>query len=97
MFNSYFFFVQFDLDGNGHITSIELHDAMKACGEDIPGYKLRQYIEEVDANKNGQVEFDEFVTVSQLIIPNKSSVCAWPSSSLQLRKLSVHAECECRL
>ena len=86
MFNSFFFFffcVQFDLDGNGHITSVELHEAMKACGTDIPGYKLRDYIKSVDSNKNGMVEFDEFVAVSQAIILNNSSVCARSSSSLQ--------------
>ena len=36
---------------------------MKACGEDIPGFKLRQYIEEVDKNRNGTIEFKEFVEV----------------------------------
>ena len=59
--------MQFDLDGNGHITTSELHEAMKACGEDIPGFKLREYIDQVDVNKNGTVEFDEFVAVSYSI------------------------------
>ena len=58
------FSLQFDLDGNGHITSSELYEAMKACGEDIPGFKLRKYIQEVDSNQNGTIEFDEFVAVS---------------------------------
>lgn len=63
---------------------MELHEAMKACGTDIPGYKLRDYIKSVDTNQNGQVEFDEFVAVSQAIIVNNNRpVCARSSSSLQ--------------
>lgn len=54
-------FNEFDLDGNGHITSKEIGEVMKAVGEDIPGYKLRDMIREVDDNKNGTVEFDEFL------------------------------------
>ncbi|XP_046858889.1 plastin-3-like [Xenia sp. Carnegie-2017] len=56
-------FNEFDIDESGHITTSELHACMKACGEDIPGFKLRQYIEEVDKNRNGTVEFDEFVEI----------------------------------
>ena len=37
---------------------------MKALGEDIPGYKLREIIQGVDADKNGTVEFNEFLEVS---------------------------------
>lgn len=37
---------------------------MKALGEDIPGYQLRKIIEEVDKNKNGSIEFKEFLEVS---------------------------------
>lgn len=37
---------------------------MKALGEDIPGYKLRELIQEVDRDKNGTVEFNEFLEVS---------------------------------
>jgi len=38
---------------------------MKALGEDIPGYKLRDIIKEVDVDKNGTVEFNEFLEVSR--------------------------------
>ena len=55
---------QFDFDKNGHITSKEIGETMKSLGEDIPGYRLRDIIAEVDTNKNGTVEFDEFLQVS---------------------------------
>lgn len=37
---------------------------MKALGESIPGYKIRDIIKEVDINENGTVEFTEFLEVS---------------------------------
>ena len=53
------------MDGNGHITCSEIGSVMKSLGEDIPGYKLREIIKEVDVNENGTVEFNEFVEVSR--------------------------------
>ena len=37
---------------------------MKAMGESVPGYKIREMIKEVDLDENGTVEFAEFVKVS---------------------------------
>ena len=36
---------------------------MKALGEDVPGYKIRDMIREVDLDENGTVEFNEFLEV----------------------------------
>ena len=52
------------MDNNGHISTHELQAALKACGEDVPGYKVRDYIKEFDRNHNGTLEFNEFVEVS---------------------------------
>lgn len=52
------------MDKNGHISSKELGEVMKSVGESIPGYKLREMIAEVDRDKNGTIEFDEFIEVS---------------------------------
>ncbi|XP_066925792.1 plastin-3-like isoform X2 [Clytia hemisphaerica] len=54
-------FNEFDLDHNGHITSSELGSIFQALGESVPGYKLREMIAEVDTDKNGTVEFNEFI------------------------------------
>eukprot|EP00794_Sanderia_malayensis_P005029 gene5029-5687_t len=56
-------FDAFDLDHNGHITSGEIGVAFQELGENVPGYKLRDIIKEVDANKNGTIEFDEFLEI----------------------------------
>lgn len=52
------------MDGSNHITCDEIGQVMKALGEDIPGYQLRKIIDEVDKNKNGSIEFKEFLEVS---------------------------------
>lgn len=57
--------LKFDLDKNGHITASEIGNVMKALGEEIPGYKLRDIVKEVDADQNGTVEFNEFLEVSR--------------------------------
>ena len=44
-----------------------------ALGESVPGYKIREMIAEVDSDRNGTIEFGEFmhmytqVTVSQIL------------------------------
>ena len=38
---------------------------MKALGENVPGYKIRDMIREVDLDENGTVEFGEFVEVRE--------------------------------
>ena len=40
---------------------------MKELGENVPGYKIRDMIKEVDLDKNETVEFGEFVTVSKFV------------------------------
>lgn len=55
---------QFDADKNGHITVSEISELMKALGESVPQYKIRDMIREVDLDENGTVEFNEFVEVS---------------------------------
>jgi hypothetical protein len=57
-------FQKFDADGNGHIDQKEVRDVLVALGEkDVPGYRVRELIEEVDSNKNGTIEFDEFLFI----------------------------------
>lgn len=36
---------------------------MKALGESVPQYKIRDMIKEVDLDDNGTVEFPEFIEV----------------------------------
>ena len=40
---------------------------MKALGENVPGYQIRDMIREVDIDENGTVEFGEFLEVHMLV------------------------------
>lgn len=64
-------FDQFDADKNGHITASEIGAVMKALGEDVPGYKIRDMIREVDIDENGTVEFDEFTVMLEKVRDSK--------------------------
>ncbi|XP_065192722.1 plastin-2-like [Sycon ciliatum] len=65
-------FDTFDIDRNGHITCTELTDVFKALGESVPGYKVRELIAEVDKDKNGTVEWGEFLTMMEQVRSKKT-------------------------
>ena len=55
---------QFDADRNGHIDAKEIGAVLKSLNEDVPAYKIRDMIKEVDIDENGTVEFGEFIEVT---------------------------------
>lgn len=48
---------------SGSVDAKELHAALQSLGEALTMEHVELAIEEVDDNKNGEVEFDEFVQV----------------------------------
>ncbi|KAL4658345.1 calcium-binding protein 5-like [Arapaima gigas] len=55
-------FKEFDMDGDGAITTEELRLAMKKLlGEHMTRREIDDVIREVDNNKDGTVDFEEFV------------------------------------
>eukprot|EP01095_Lingulamoeba_sp_RSL-Kostka_P001434 TRINITY_DN1200_c2_g3_i1.p1 TRINITY_DN1200_c2_g3~~TRINITY_DN1200_c2_g3_i1.p1 ORF type:complete len:203 (-),score=90.66 TRINITY_DN1200_c2_g3_i1:139-747(-) len=54
----------FDMDGDGFITAKELSLMMKCMGRDTTIQQAEKMIMEVDENKNGTVEFDEFLVMA---------------------------------
>lgn len=53
----------FDLDGDGHITFLELQRVVKNIGARVSPSGIHELIREVDLNKSNSVEFDEWVRV----------------------------------
>nr|WAW84881.1 fimbrin 1 [Halisarca dujardinii] len=66
-------FDKFDADKNGHITAAEITEVMKALGESVPQYKIRDMIKEVDLDENGTVEFEEFLVMYAKVKAGKQS------------------------
>lgn len=56
-------FASFDVDGNGHIDENELRQIVKNLGEFEALQKLPQIIAEVDLNRNGTIEYEEFLHI----------------------------------
>eukprot|EP01137_Pigoraptor_chileana_P015365 Opistho-2@71190 len=56
-------FNEFDIDKNGSITSSELGTVLTKLGENVPGFKLREMIAEIDKDNNGTVEWNEFLAM----------------------------------
>ena len=54
-------FTEFDIDGDGTITTQELGTVMRRLGERPTDAELKDMIAEVDVDKSGTIEFDEFL------------------------------------
>ncbi|XP_038837755.1 calcium-binding protein 2-like isoform X2 [Salvelinus namaycush] len=53
---------EFDSNGDGRITLEELKDSMKALlGEKLKKGELEEILQDIDLNKDGGIDFDEFV------------------------------------
>uniref|UniRef100_A0A8K9UWC7 Plastin-3 n=1 Tax=Oncorhynchus mykiss TaxID=8022 RepID=A0A8K9UWC7_ONCMY len=50
---------------NGFICDLELTDLFKEANLPLPGYKVREIIKKLDRNKDNQISFDEFLSVTK--------------------------------
>lgn len=51
----------FDKDGDGLITTKELGTVMRSLGQNLSEEELKTMIEEVDTDKSGTIDFQEFL------------------------------------
>ena len=58
-------FALFDANGDGTITVTELGQAMRQLGQNPTDQELQDMINEVDADGNGTLEFDEFCNLME--------------------------------
>ena len=53
----------FDKDGNGYISAAELRHVMTNLGEKLTDEEVDEMIREADIDGDGQVNYEEFVTM----------------------------------
>lgn len=56
-------FKSYDTDSSGSIDSQELEAVLRSIGENPSASDLARIISEVDADKSGDISFEEFLTV----------------------------------
>jgi len=56
-------FMVFDKDGNGFISAAELRHVMTNLGEKLTDEEVDEMIREADIDGDGQVNYEEFVTM----------------------------------
>ena len=52
-----------DKDGDGHIQTKELRDALRNLGQNPTDLELQSLFNEMDIDRNGKVDFSEFVAM----------------------------------
>ncbi|KAJ2446302.1 hypothetical protein GGF42_005736 [Coemansia sp. RSA 2424] len=60
-------FARFDKDHNGSIAGTEIGDVLKALGKNPSDMRVREAISKLDADKNGKLNFDEFVGLMETL------------------------------
>ncbi|KAJ2809423.1 hypothetical protein H4R20_000148 [Coemansia guatemalensis] len=59
-------FELFDTDGSGSISRKEMGDLMRKMGHNPSAQEIQDMINEVDADNNGEIDFEEFVAMMEL-------------------------------
>ena len=60
-------FQKIDANGNGRINVKELDETLKSMGRSYPLEELESMISEIDENKTGEIDFDEFLELNRRI------------------------------
>ena len=67
-------FAIFDKDGGGSITTQELGDVMRSLGQKPTTAELETMVREIDADGNGVIDLDEFITFIELAYHTKINI-----------------------
>ncbi|KAF9580114.1 phospholipid scramblase 1 [Lunasporangiospora selenospora] len=64
-------FDAFDYNKDGTISRRELHSLLHIVGHKLNGPQFDNLLTEYDTDKNGDICFDEFIQLAQVLIKNK--------------------------
>ncbi|KAJ2458510.1 hypothetical protein GGF42_002024 [Coemansia sp. RSA 2424] len=60
-------FARFDKDHNGGIAGTEIGDVLKALGKNPSDPRIKDVVNNLDADRNGKLNFDEFVGLMETL------------------------------
>jgi len=70
-------FTEFDEDGDGHLTAVEIAHALQSRGVEADEKQVQEFINAIDTNDNGTVERSEFANfIFHLAVAELKSVSA---------------------
>ena len=58
-----------DTDGSGFLTLDELEEALKTTSGDMNAQELKKLVEEIDRNKDGKIDYEEFASMMRDELP----------------------------
>ena len=80
----------FDTDGSGTIDPKELRAAMQSLGFEAKNQTIFQMISDLDKNKSGSIDFEEFLEMATLLVAN-AGLFAGTESLHQLKRDQMEA------
>lgn len=66
-------FDSFDKDGNGSITAAEIGEVLKSIGEPASMDEIKKILAEVDTDRSGTIDFNEFITFYEKLRSGKAT------------------------
>ncbi|KAF9926252.1 hypothetical protein FBU30_004147 [Linnemannia zychae] len=75
-------FDTFDRNNDGTISRRELHSLLYTVGHKVNAQGLELLLTEYDTDKSGNIDFEEFLSLAQRLIKNKSSVTQFTQEEL---------------
>lgn len=77
-------FTEFDEDGDGHLTAVEITHALQSRGVEADVKQVQEFIDAIDTNANGTVERTEFADfIFHLAVAELKSTQALSLSELE--------------
>ncbi|KAF9173213.1 hypothetical protein BGX21_004456 [Mortierella sp. AD011] len=66
-------FDAFDRNNDGSISRRELHSLLHTVGHKVNSHGLENYLTEFDVDQSGTIDFEEFLSLANRLIKNKSA------------------------
>ena len=67
-------FTEFDLNGNGIISTSEFSKVMQQMGQELNADEMKDLLQLIDDDNSGSINFQEFLKLMELIQENDNKI-----------------------